>query len=75
MAMLAPLTTLFFLSVLWLLAILGAAIAEESGGKIAAALNCDRVPAKSGSLIMPRGRVRARTRAPRSSEVRLRAAA
>ncbi len=75
MAMLAPLTTLFFLSALWLLAILGAAILEESGGKIAAVLNCNRVSVNSGSLIMPRSRVRARTRAPRSSEVRLRAAA
>jgi hypothetical protein len=36
--MLAPLGTLAFLATLWLLAVVGAAVLEESGAKIAAAL-------------------------------------
>ena len=36
--MLAPLGTLAFLATLWLLMVLGAAVLEESGAKIAAAL-------------------------------------
>jgi hypothetical protein len=35
---LAPLATLAFLATLWLLIVLGAAVLEESGGRIAAAL-------------------------------------
>jgi hypothetical protein len=37
-AMLAPLATLTFLGTLWLLVVLGAAVLEESGAKVAAAL-------------------------------------
>jgi hypothetical protein len=37
-AMLAPLGTLAFLGTLWLLVVLGAAVLEESGAKVAAAL-------------------------------------
>ena len=36
--MLAPLGTLAFLATLWLLTVIGAAVLEESGAKIAAAL-------------------------------------
>jgi hypothetical protein len=36
--MLAPLGTLAFLATLWLLTVVGAAVLEESGAKIAAAL-------------------------------------
>lgn len=37
-AMMAPLGTLVFLATLWLLVVVGAAVLEESGVKIAAAL-------------------------------------
>ena len=47
--MTAALGTLPFLATLWLLVVLGAAVLEESGAKIAAALKC-----KSRELPLPR---------------------
>ena len=71
--MIAPLGTLVFLATLWLILVVGAAVLEESGAKIAAAL-------KGGSVAQPRiafGRVRARqmVRRVRRAELRWRAAA
>lgn len=72
--MTAALGTLAFLATLWLLIVVGAAILEESGAKIAAALK--------GKSMEPRptfapARVRARTRVqqPMRAEARWRAAA
>lgn len=41
-AMMAPLGTLVFLVTLWLLVVVGAAVLEESGARIAAALKGDQ---------------------------------
>lgn len=65
--MIAALGTLPFLATLWLLAVLGAAILEESGAKIAAALKGQQQP----SFRQPT-QVRARVR---TSGVRLNASA
>ena len=54
----AALGTLPFLATLWLLVVLGAAILEESGAKIAAALKGHSAAVPSGQL--PRARPRAR---------------
>ena len=48
--MIAALGTLFFLATLWLLAVLGAQVLEESGAKIAAALK--------GRTVQPNGAAR-----------------
>lgn len=40
-AMMAPMGTLVFLATLWLLVVMGAAVLEESGARIAAALKGD----------------------------------
>jgi hypothetical protein len=71
--MIAPLDTLAFLATLWLLVVVGAAILEESGAKIAAALKGElAVP----SIFVPiRVRTRARLQRPIRAEARLRAAA
>jgi hypothetical protein len=71
--MLAALGTLAFLATLWLLVVMGAAVLEESGAKIAAAL-------KSKSQHQPvvarvRMRARSRLQRPMRAEPRLRAAA
>ena len=71
--MLAPLGTLAFLATLWLLTVVGAAVLEESGAKIAAALRGKPV---SRPLIAPvRLRTRARVQQPMRASVRWRAAA
>ena len=56
--MIAALGTLAFLATLWLLVVVGAAVLEESGAKIAAALK-----GKPRAAVQPSsGRVRARGR-------------
>ena len=49
--MTAILGTLPFLATLWLLVVLGAAILEESGGKIAAALKGQPAQNPSGAIV------------------------
>ena len=56
--MMAALGTLTFLATLWLLTVVGAAVLEESGAKIAAALK-----GKSAKPVYAAARVRGRTRA------------
>jgi hypothetical protein len=71
--MTAALGTLPFVATLWLLAVLGARILEESGAKIAAALKGD---AGRPSSVPPAIRVRVRWRSsPRRAALRWRAAA
>ena len=71
--MTAALGTLVFLATLWLLVVVGAAVLEESGAKIAAALRGKPV---SRPLIAPvRLRTRARVQQPMRASVRWRAAA
>ena len=57
--MIAALGTLVFLTTLWLLVVVGAAVLEESGAKIAAALKGKPVMVPIASV---RVRVRARSR-------------
>ena len=70
--MLAALSTLTFLAVIWLVVAVGAAMLEESGAKIAAAL-------KGGTVQPPvnaaRVRIRMRARPTRRVNVEWRAAA
>lgn len=71
--MTAALGTLVFLVTLWMLVVVGAAVLEESGGKIAAALRGKPV---SRQFIAPvRVRTRARIQQPMRASVRWRAAA
>ena len=71
--MLAPLGTLAFLATLWLLVVIGAAVLEESGARIAAAL---RGKPRPGQVIVPvRVRTRARIQQPVRATARWRAAA
>jgi hypothetical protein len=71
--MTAALGTLVFLTTLWLLVVVGEAVLEESGAKIAAALRGKPV---SRPLIAPvRLRTRARVQQPMRASVRWRAAA
>ena len=58
-AVLAPLGTLVFLATLWLLVVVGAAVLEEGGAKIAAALKGIRDRPAMASVTV---RVRARPR-------------
>ena len=72
--MLVPLGTLAFLATLWLLVVIGAAVLEESGARIAAALKGVRV--RQFSLSLRPMRVRApRRRQPMRATARWRAAA
>ena len=57
--MIAALGTLVFLATLWLLVVMGAAILEASGGRIAAAL---KGTAPQSTFSLTPARVRARTR-------------
>lgn len=74
-AMLAPLGTLTFLVTLWLLVVVGAAVLEESGAKIAAALKGKPALQPSLDLAPVRMRTRARVKQPMRAEPRWRAAA
>ena len=58
--MIAALGTLPFLATLWLLVVLGAAVLEESGAKIAAALKGKAAPQPSLVRIRLRGHPRVR---------------
>ena len=64
--MIAALGTLVFLVTLWLLVVLGAAVLEESGAKIAAALKGR--PAQSPTGFAP---VRVRVRLPQRQPLRV----
>jgi len=72
-ALLAPLGTLPFLATLWLLAVLGARILEESGAKIVAALK--GVPPRPVSEIGVRCRTRSQARRAMPANLEWRAAA
>ncbi|HEX8839284.1 MAG TPA: hypothetical protein VF750_02305 [Sphingomicrobium sp.] len=63
--MTALLGTLPFIATLWLLVVLGAAVLEESGAKIAAALKGE--PLRQLSSMLPERRVRVRLQ---SQEIR-----
>ena len=73
--MIAALGTLTFLATLWLLVVVGAAVLEESGAKIAAALKGPTKFQPSTVLVPVRMRLRARVKAPMRAEPRWRAAA
>ena len=71
--MIAALGTLAFLATLWLLVVVGAAVLEESGAKIAAALKGK--PACREIAVPVRVRARVRTQRPMRARPRWRAAA
>jgi hypothetical protein len=71
--MMAALGTLVFLTTLWLLVVVGAAVLEESGAKIAAALK-GKAPHRRQVTLPLRVRARSRQR-PMRAKPRLRAAA
>ena len=71
--MMAAMGTLVFLTTLWLLVVVGAAILEESGAKIAAALKGK--PRHPQMLVPVRIRARSRVQQPMRAKPRLRAAA
>ena len=73
--MIAALGTLVFLGTLWLLVVVGAAVLEESGAKIAAALKGGRVQQHSFATTPVRLRSRARIQKPMRATARWRAAA
>lgn len=71
--MIAALGTLTFLATLWLLVVVGAAVLEESGVKIAAALKGR--PVRSSIAVPARMRLRSRVRRPMRARPRWRDAA
>ncbi len=71
--MIAALGTLAFLATLWLLVVLGAAVLEESGAKIAAALTGESV--FQPAIVPVRARARLRLTSPARVQRRWRAAA
>ena len=72
--MIAALGTLVFLATLWLLVVMGAAVLEESGARIAAALKgLPRAPAMR--MVPARVRARSRITQPVRARARWRAAA
>jgi acyl dehydratase len=73
--MIAAFGTLAFLATLWLLVVVGAAVLEESGAKIAAALKGKSVRQPSLLYAPARLRIRANVRRPMRAAARLRAAA
>jgi hypothetical protein len=72
--MIAAFGTLAFLATLWLLVVVGAAILEESGAKIAAALK-GTTPEQQAIAVPVRLRSRPRLQQPMRAKPRLRAAA
>ncbi|GAA3887790.1 hypothetical protein GCM10022276_03550 [Sphingomonas limnosediminicola] len=70
--MIAALGTLAFLATLWLLVVVGAAVLEESGGRIAAALKGN---VQQDVAVPVRLRSRPRLQQPMRAKPRLRAAA
>jgi hypothetical protein len=73
--MIAALGTLVFLATLWLLVVVGAAVLEESGAKIAAALKGKAPPQSVISSVPMRVRARPGFNAPVRVQPRWRAAA
>ena len=73
--MIAALGTLPFLATLWLLVVLGVAILEESGAKIAAALKGDSTREPVAGRVTVRMRMRSQSQQVRRAEPRLCAAA
>jgi hypothetical protein len=73
--MIAALGTLVFLTTLWLLVVVGAAVLEESGAKIAAALKALPTAQQSRGLAPVRLRTRARLSRPLRASASWRAAA
>lgn len=73
--MIAALGTLAFLATLWLLVVVGAAVLEESGAKIGAALKGKTLELPSVGLAPVRGRARPRVQRPMRVRASLRAAA
>ena len=73
--MIAALGTLVFLATLWLLVVVGAAVLEESGDGIAAALKGKPARVASLRLAVVRGRARPRVQRPMRAEPKWRAAA
>jgi hypothetical protein len=71
--MIAAFGTLAFLATLWLVITVGAAVLEESGAKIAAALRGE--PRKAAKLVPVRLRSRARFQQPIRGRAQWRAAA
>ena len=71
--MISALGTLVFLATLWLIVVVGAAVLEESGAKIAAALKGK--PAHQPSIVRVRVRTRVRLNRPVRASARWRAAA
>ena len=71
--MIAPLGTLAFLATLWLIVVLGAAVLEESGARIAAALKGKSTHRQC--RVPVRGRARSRFQQPIRAKARWRAAA
>ncbi len=72
--MIAAFGTLVFLATLWLLVVVGAAVLEESGAKIAAALKGQVAASADDSCQYGCGRVR-KLQQPMRATARLRAAA
>jgi len=72
-SLVAPLGTLAFLATLWLLVVVGAAVLEESGARIAAALKGK--PAHRPAFTSVRMRARSRLRRPMRAAPRWRDAA
>jgi hypothetical protein len=73
--MTAVLGTLPFIATLWLLVVLGAAVLEESGAKIAAALKGESLRRTQAGAAQVRLRMRSRIEMPVSADVEWRAAA
>ena len=73
--MIAALGTLAFLATLWLLVVVGAAVLEESGAKIAAALKGKSLELRIVGTVPVRGRGRPRVQRPMRVHARWRAAA
>jgi hypothetical protein len=73
--MIAALATLAFLATLWLLVVVGAAVLEESGAKIAAALKGQLGVRTPQPAAHARVRVRSRLRQPMRARPRWRDAA
>ena len=71
--MMAALGTLVFLTTLWLLVVVGAAVLEESGARIAAALK--GAPLHRRVVVPVRVRTRSRLQQPMRAKARWRAAA
>ena len=73
--MIAALGTLAFLATLWLLVVVGAAVLEESGAKIAAALKGKSLELRTVAAAPVRGRARPRVQRPIRMRASWRAAA